>query len=410
LSIYRNTIPFIGRAYELDYLIRQSTVLGIPSRELLFICGPPGIGKTRLSMETISRLKDKDILAIYISVGSYDNYLDSLNNIIKQIDSFIERYSIQDRVINAVKKVFSDVKISISPLNPFTQAFSIELSRTGRHGVLDLFYRVFEKLSSLFYNMGGGVIFIDELQNILKLASGWSPYGLFKFFSSIQEYLSNGFVKFVLVTSDYLFRKEIVANVPGEHITTFYLGELGFNDTLDFIRCYSEHLVRDQRLLKDILDNIDHIAGFIGGFPDKIISFIRKVVLYNSVSKAIDSLVKMVSEDVIAKALSVEQTHNLDLKVLFTSMTDKPLSIRDLYRGLDRSYQRAIDDLVKYNILQYANSSYLGIYRWNSASGGEGGLDVVAPSSRLHLYGICSITGSGSSVCGLLNEYYKALI
>ncbi len=62
---HRLSRGFIGRKHELEYLLSISRSVGIPSRELIFVCGPSGIGKTRLALETIDNLEKKNILSIY---------------------------------------------------------------------------------------------------------------------------------------------------------------------------------------------------------------------------------------------------------------------------------------------------------------------------------------------------------
>ncbi len=393
---------FIGRRYELEYIARQSKILGIPARDLLFMCGPSGIGKTRLSLESVKLLEQQGIPALHISIGSYDSFVDAINSITRQIDEYIEEHRVWDKIISAIERVFKNIRISVSPLNPFTQMVNVELLSSRDYGILDTLYKVFEKLSDLLYRAGGGLVFIDELQNILRLSSNWSPYGIFKFFSTMQEYRSQGYVRFILVTSDYLFRKEVIANVPGEYITTFYLGEMTYSDTLSLIELYTNRMVRDEKLASDILDKKRFIADIVGGTPAMIISLIKKAIIYDSVSRAIDTLAKTIVEDTLVKVMSTMQTRRVDAKQLLTDLTKKPLRVEEVIQ-----YNGFIDDLVKYNILQYANSSYLGIYKWNeSLSGGEGGLDVVAPSTRLHLYALCEIMESESSVCVSLRKVY----
>ncbi len=101
---------------------------------------------------------------------------------------------------------------------------------------LTSFYNLLEKASEILTEAGGGLIFIDELQNFLDLLGQWNPWGLFKFFTNIQEYNSNGYVKFILISSDFSLRKRVLEKVPGEYIATFYLGEVTRDDTLSLFR------------------------------------------------------------------------------------------------------------------------------------------------------------------------------
>ncbi len=78
-------VKFVGRRHELEYLLGLYRTIGIPSRELVFIYGSPGIGKSRLINEAIMKLS-----SLGISLArSYSRVDMVLRDIVSQIDKYI---------------------------------------------------------------------------------------------------------------------------------------------------------------------------------------------------------------------------------------------------------------------------------------------------------------------------------
>ncbi len=159
-------------------------------------------------------------------------------------------------------------------------------------------------------------------------------------------------------------------------------------------------------------ENIDQLIELIGGYPDKIILFINKLSKYRDLGKALNLLIRSLVDDVYTKLNGVRREYGgkySSLRELLAGLTESPLEVTELfhYHG---DLIDLVDVFVKCNVLQYGNSEYLGIYRWNKeVSGGEGGLDVLAPSSRLYLYSLCELTSSDSDVCKRLREIVKSI-
>ena len=123
------------------------------------------------------------------------------------------------------------------------------------------------------------------------------------------------------------------------------------------------------------------------------------------------SLITRILDDVYSKYQLIvrdkelkndREKYNLFRGLLY-AVTEKPQRVI----SVDPDIVVYIDRLVSYNILQYANSQYLGIYQWSQLSGGEGGLDVIAPSSRPYLYALCELTSSDTEKCRDIRETLK---
>ncbi len=393
--------PFVGRSYEKKYFLNLLSSLGIPSRRLIFLCGSSGIGKTRLVREVTGYINNcTDYLSLYISLAkSYMTIDSALNDIANQLDSFVCSHKFSRKLKDIVDSIFKSLRIDLSI--PFT---SLTLSlRSSGNDAFTIFNNLIEKTSITIANAGGGLIFIDELQNFLELASKWSPWGLFKYLSSIQEYTSNGYIKFILVSSDFLLRKRVLENVSGEYIATFYIGELSREQSLELLSYY----IRDVSVVDK---SIEYSIEVIGGSPSNIIAYASSLKETQSPRRALSSIIASLIDDLYTKLDSISRCYGRDVldevKEVMEKLVNEPLYLTELPVTLSKRAIDAIDYLVKQNILQYGNSSYIGIYEWNKPeeTGGEGGLDIIAPSSRLYLYTMCKVLGIETSLCKKLHS------
>ncbi len=403
-------VKFVGRRYEVECIVNLYRTIGIPSRELVFICGPSGIGKSRLVKEAVMRLSSLNKHALNISLArSYSEVDMVLRDLANQIDSYIEKRKSDRGLIDALKKVFSDIEFS-TKLTPFIDIVIRRGEAELTLSPMEIFYNAFEKMTELFREYGGALVFIDELQNFLRLQE-WDPWGIFKFFTTLQEYTSNGLVKFILISSDYLFRKRIVERVPGEYITTFYLGDLDRDSALELLDTCVQSFITETSTRDHIAKFYEYVIEFIGGHPALIIQFVQQLAKHHDPRRSLYTLITHILDDVYNKYQLItrdkELRSNRERYRLFRDLLDeityKPLKAI----SVDPDILGYIDRLVSYNILQYANSQYLSIYEWSMFSGGEGGLDVIAPSSRPYLYALCELTGSDTENCRGIRETLK---
>ncbi len=394
-------IPFIGRESEKEYLLNLLKSLEIPTRRLLFVSGPSGIGKSRLVQETIEHIntKSEKYLALYITLSkSYNDTNSALKDIATQLDNFIKTHKRSEKL----KSIVSRLKLDVYTPVPFLK---FTVSSLKENGPITVFNDLLDKTSEIIAGAGGGLVFIDELQNFLKLTNGWSPWGLFKHLSSIQEYSSRGLVRFILVSSDYMFRKQILEAVPGGNIATLYVGELSRDQALALLMECIEGVTRVDT---DKVD-MDSIIDVIGGSPSNIISYAAYIREKGSLISALETMLNYIVEDFYTKYTLIGRKFGSEvldsIKTILQEVVERPIPVIELLSRFDTRVLEAIDWLVSQNILQYGNSRYIGIYRWNNGreTGGEGGLDVVAPSSRLYLYPLCRLVEDRHrvSVCRL---------
>ena len=259
-----------------------------------------------------------------------------------------------------------------------------------------LFDKSIESFTKTVSSKGYGVVAVDELQNLLKtMDKSLDTSILVKRLMDLQEHLSLGRVRFLLVTSDYSFYKRLLLTSYMEYIRPFYLGEMCRSEAIElFTKILELEDVRaDTRCLEEYID-------LIGGLP---------TIIYE-----ISSRVKgRECREFIKKALSISykaRLHHLyivlgelvdlvsdEIKNVLKKILDSPLEVASI--SLDRSTRIVIESLVKHNILQYACSSFVGIYEWDNTGGGECYLDVIAPSNRLYHLALCRIYGVDNPLC-----------
>ncbi len=388
---------FIGREFEREYLLRPLNSLGVPSRRLLFLCGPSGIGKTRLVQEVSGYINNStEHLSLYLSLAKSYMDIDSvLNDMASQLDKFIQSHKLSTRLKSIVDSILRSLEVDLS--TPFT-SFTLSLRSQGSDA-LTIFNNLLEKASIAVASAGGGLVFIDELQNFLEQVGKWSPWGLFKYLSSIQEYTSNGYVRFILVSSDFLFRKRVLESISGEYIATFYIGELSKRQSIELLSHYIRGIYWEDRVIEDVIE-------IVGGSPSNIIVYASLVRETRSYRKALSSIVNPLIDDLYTKLDFIRRVYGGEILSsirddVLEKIVEEPLPITELPVDHGKKVMDAIDYLVKQNILQHGNSSYIGIYRWNKdmETSGECGLDVMAPSSRLYLYTICRVLGVETKLC-----------
>ncbi len=398
------SIFFIGRKQELLYIINTVSSTEIPSRDILFIYGPRGIGKTRLSIEAAIKLTKHGMQAIYISMeASGEEPYSILENTAIQIDEALAKLS-------RVKGSRSAEGITDKSF----RRYILDLLDQRNYSLLDIFYRLLERTSKTVAKQGGGAVFLDEPWEALSKLGEWSPGRLYRFIARLQEYVGKGSLRIIFVSGDPFIRWRFVEEVPSEYITTLYLGEMTRLDTEEMIRTLASYL--DTPLRIEVEENIDNIADIIGGHPDKILLFFSKIARYRSIGRALSVIASSLIEDLLVKLESIRSrvkggsNYYEFAKNILLELTRSPIKLTAV-ASYEDGMRSIIEDLVRHGILQYGNSRYIGIYTWNEKeSGGEGPLDYLAPASRLHFYALCEAMGSEDDNCNRLREIYKSII
>ncbi len=371
---------FIGREHEVSILEKAFNPTGVPSRSILFIAGPSGIGKTTTTIHVLEKLRrNNGILTIYLGLGKpYSSPNEAILDIIKQFKqqtknyekTFQTLYNVMDKIINRIKS------IQVSGL-------TIQLANSSRENPLISFQDLISSFVESLENADlKAVIVIDELQNILRFGD-WSPWGLMKLLMSLQEDYGN--IQFVLVSSDYRFRANIISDTPAEYIDTFYLGEMLRNDALKLLETLLG-IGSGERVKNATKDEISEVIDRIGGNPSLIYRLVNHSLKYNSsLLESLNYIRNHLYEDSLRKILVVKSKSKgswYSVKNVLKKLCTQPV---DIYK-YNIEVLDYIDWLVEKNTLQYACREYVGIYKWNSsAGGGFCGLSIIAPSNRLYL-------------------------
>ncbi len=357
----------------------------------------------------VLRERSSELNIAYVSLAKEYLCLDNaLNDMVSQLNSYIEKQlSIGGFILDKIRDIIRHTSIEAGSIS-----IDIGLEKTSP---IMKFSEVVSRLAKIICSHGAGAIVFDELQNLLRHTE-WSPWSLIKFFIDLQEYTCSGGLRFVFITSDYLFRERIVLDTPIEYILTYYLGEMCYSDAKTLLK----RLVASSGSNIEIESIIDDILGVIGGSPSKtmlLVDLIGKIGL----RKAIEYMVSTTIEDLYDKLYYLLDKYSLELKVFTDAFVDKivvePMETTSLYRDkslrasiINRLYL-VIRELIRHNILQYSPREYTGIYKWNrEKSGGLAPLTMVAPSSRLHLYAFCELSTIESSVCRDLKSIARRLI
>ena len=399
---------FIGRSAELARLLREV----VPPEEVAYgtrlipvVVGPSGIGKTSL----VRRLRDriaslegpKRMLPLLLEVIKPPRTNDDLVNIF--LDAVRDspralQQAIEELVTGVIRRVLSKV---LGPgWDKDAPILSYKVGQAARR--TDPLYFISELVTSLARNAEergykGIIIVIDEAQNLLKGLGIEELWSFIKLLAEIQENPpGEALVQVLFVTSDYMFQQKLLQNAPSiDYIDTFYLGEMTRSDAeaLYSQLCPGGHQAREA-------------LEAIGGHP----ALIKEACKYGL--RYLCRHVRRIEEAAIVRLVETKERSG--------QVYDR---LRDtLWRIVEKGFVRiseivaikqVIDSLVRANILQYACSEYVGVYRWNhdcSSDAGDycggggfcGGLDIVAPSNRPALIGLHHAMAPEGEVVGAL--------
>ncbi len=391
---------FVGRRAELERLLREARPASL--RTVPVVVGPSGIGKTSLAREAARRLTGEGYLALHISVTQPVSSLEDLYRVLASevgvSYSSLALGALRGLVERVLEAVYgsgwrsrlrdADALLERSVYDVLAEFF-LELARRARRD-----------------GRRGVVAFIDEAQNILRSMEPGDIWGFVKMLASLQEELPSGDAaafQAVLVTSEYGFQQRLLRHSPSpDYVDTFYLGEMTRGDAYSLYQALGER--------GPGTGERDFIECCVGGHPVHLAMAARRG-LVDTVCHGVRKMQQII----------VEHLHGLD--------EERRDEAGEVLRRLARQpllripgYDRLLDGLVERGVLQYGCSSYLGVYDWNPDCTGDeslcggggwcGGLDVVAPASRMARAGLLlalgevgALPGSVVDACGLGGVY-----
>ncbi len=371
---------FVGRVNEVSLLERAFNPTGMPHRSILFIIGPTGIGKTATAHYALEKLREREVIGIFLDFSKvYANLSEAISDIIKQFENQSKEY---EDILKRFIKWLSEFKKVIRSIQLGPLGMELRRNEHLRTSPIKVFQDTVSNFVDSIREVGAkAVIVIDELQNLLSL-SDWSPWGLMKFLMSLQEYY--GSLQFTLISSDYSFRAKVISNSQIEFIDTFYLGEMIYEDALELLK----KVLRLNKSFTPSNTECKEVLDLIGGNPALIYRLADHSLKYGApLNEALNYLRRHIYEDTLRKITLLKQRREWMNKWpyimdLIKKLYSGPVDVYDV--GIELIDY--IDSLVKLNILQYGCREYVGIYEWNrGSSGGLCGLEVIAPSNRLYL-------------------------
>lgn len=377
----------IGRRAELQRLlsgIRPASIRVVP-----VVVGPSGIGKTSLAREAAGQLHREGYLTYHFYVAERVRTLGDLYRVLTSRAGVVFSTLTLDVLRGLASRILerlygSDWKHSLN-----TAAALLERS------IYDALAEFFLELARRARRSGqrGVVVFIDEAQNLLRGMEPGEVWSFVKMLASLQEELPAGDAagfQAVLITSEYGFQRRLLRYSPSlDYIDTFYLGEMTREDAFSLYQYFKggKPGPEEARLIDEA----------VGGHPVHL-GFAAK----RGLGAAVCRYVRQVQQ-------AVAEYEGEGAEAALRHLVEEPLP-------RTRSHVKLLDGLVKRGVLQYACRAYLGVYEWNPGCGGNksdggeeyscggggwcGGLDVVAPSSRLARLGIALAAGRPDAVPG----------
>jgi len=373
---------FVGRAVELERLRSAAEPRGL--RSVPVMVGPSGIGKTRLARRLAEAYDRGGYMPVYVRFNRVVRDKDDLAWVLRrELEDWRSR--LKGILAGLTRKV---VKRSLgADAAPAGERIVLGVIR----GLLDVDLESlvmgtrepFEVVNGLLASIARraeseglhAVVVIDEAQNLVKGIDA-ETWGFIKTLSSLQEDHPGAFQS-LLITSDYSFQRRLYREAPSlDYLETFYLGEMVETDAATLARAASGEQERLQGAMLEA----------VGGHPYHV----RSVLGAENPPAVYRRLLRKYRQKV-AEVLHV--SHSRQLREMLEALLHGPIRVEE-YLAAPRA--GAADELIRSGVLQFACSDYTGIYQWNQAGDGCseercgggglcGGLDVVAPSSRVAL-------------------------
>ncbi len=383
---------FIDRVSELENLDKYVKPIEIPTRSIVIMVGPAGIGKSSLAQELLKRrYGGGKYIGIYTSLSK--TYASANMFLYDLVEQFKKQLSGRKKIVKSIILSIASIldisiqdKVSVQLIEDIIKKklFAEEISIENIPYVFD---KIVEKTVSEISGKGYGLIVIDEYQDILKtINKDHDEYikMFIKRFMDLQEHFSRGRVKFLFISSDYSFYEKIISKSYPENITTFYLGEMSRESVVDLFNV----------LLNNIgvagID-IDEYVDLVGGNPSIIYEIVDGLKRNGDLRKTV---YKVYGKRVSHLLFLLNRLGDLvrpETNILFKRLLDYPLEITSI--PLDPGVREIIDHLVRENILQYACLEHVGIYGWDNVGGDNCFIDCIAPSNRLYYLALCELFG-----------------
>ncbi len=366
---------FVGRVCELRRLVKYIRPSLESPKDVVLVYGPSGIGKTRLVLEALKRLRNEGYGAAYVALQS---------------PGPVSREKVLEELLRGVVRSLGVagglVKRVAAELGLGVLVERVLGAGQGLSGLAGLFYKQgVEEYYKFLLRLAakssekGAVIVIDEAQYLLGLEDK-AIRGFIKLVADIQHELAleDLGAKLVMVTSDYAFGLRAMRSpISPLYIVPFYLGEMTLRD--------SEALAKEYGINIKLVD-------IIGGHPQLLLS---------THAYGVDKVCALYEQAILRLRDIVRENPNTI--ALLYRVAQTPLGADEA-----NNYRELVEKLVQENILQYGDPRYLGIYDWNRecntgchhgcGGGGIGIPSVIAPANRV----------TRAAILKLLHEPHKA--
>ncbi len=281
---------FVDREKELEYIDRWVNSFPLPGtsvsrrREVLYIIGPKGVGKSALLREYARRSKGVDKIVVYVEFrGPYADVRDLISDIIGQYYEALKQYGgLKNKFVEILVEVLGLVVEKTVGLSVTSIVRAI---RSLEHDVsLSMVLRsIEERLARIVCRQGKRLVIIyDEFQNYVKsLVSEPGKYltvveVLLNSLSKVQEwgygFDGDAYSIFIVSSSDYVVYKLISTSSSYQVIHVYNLNELTVQDSIKLLKKLGESygvVLADKAL--------EYSVEILGGNPAILIRFLSKL-------------------------------------------------------------------------------------------------------------------------------------
>ncbi len=367
---------FVNREKELSYLENWLSTFPKPSisvnrrRDILFITGAKGIGKSALLREFQDRSRDSDRIVVYIEFRRpYRSVEQFIQDIIEHYYRALSLHSsrLEEIVLNILLDIAKTLVKKVG-LDLDTISYTIASSKKYKEDPLRLITLLEEKLSYIAYREDKKLVIIyDEFQNLVKtLTTEDRDYIVFvedllNYMSKVQEWgfntRYNGYCIYIISSSDYTLYRSIARSHLWDIVSTYHINELSIKDSIKLLEEYC-------RLYDIVLsgDTPHYIASFLGGNPALLIKLILrfKEKGYSSVTReAVDRELESIINYEVFRLKDVGRRLGIDLCTIYKCIGSRVVSQEEfedkLFNelGSGEKIEYVINELLKENIISW---------------------------------------------------------
>ncbi len=384
------TRVFVNREKELEYLNRWVESFPPPStsvsrrRDLLFIIGPKGVGKSALLRKYAERSKDTDRIVVYIEFReAYTSPEDLINDVVSQYYEALNQYtSLKNKLIRVLAEV---VGVLVEKSTGLSINEIIKALRSPKHSVSPsvILRNIERRLAETICKQNKKLVIIyDEFQNYVKsIVHEPSRYPimvevLLNSLSKIQEwgygFNDNAYSIFILSSSDYTVYKLISRSSVYQVIHVYSLNELTLHDSIKLL----EELGRSYGV-EFTSEALEYVVKVLGGNPAILISFTSKLKELNyklvGLEEAEEALSLLVEEEA-RRLIHLNLEHDVCIihRILGENMCMKTEELENMVaeelkdaslkpfmraRALEEA-RRFLESLLRVNILTWGSGYY----------------------------------------------------